>query len=79
MNAGRPDDEPVDSPDEEPIDSLTSEPVTYREARSSVLTPMGEVESLGDFARGLGVRRVKIALVVGGALALALALLSAIS
>ena len=66
-------------PDDEPIDSLTSESVTYGEARSSVLTPMGEVESLGDFARGLGSRRVKIALVVGGGLVLALAFLAAIS
>ena len=53
--------------------------MTYGEARSSVLTPMGEVESLGDFARGLGSRRVKIALVVGGGLVLALAFLAAIS
>lgn len=66
-------------PDDEPIDSLPSEPVTYSEARSSVLTPMGEIESLGGFARGLGARRVKVALVVGGGLPLALALLAAIA
>lgn len=65
--------------DDEPINSLTSEPVTYGEARSSVLTPMGEVESIGGFARGFGARRVKIALVVGGGLALSLALLAALS
>ena len=71
MDAGRPDDEP--------IDSLTSEPVIYGGDRSSVVTWMGEIEPLGDLARGLGASRVKIALVVGGGLALAIALFGAIS
>ena len=37
---------------------------------ASVLTPMGQVESLGNFARGLGPRVVKI--VLFGSLALVL-------
>ncbi len=37
---------------------------------ASVLTPMGQVESLGSFARGLGPRVVKIVLL--GSLALVL-------
>ncbi len=41
----------------------------------SVLTPMGQVESLGSFARGLGPRTVKT--VLFGALGLALILIAA--
>jgi hypothetical protein len=69
----------LDGVDDGPLDPLTGEAVTYGESRSSVLTPMGEVESMGDFARGLGARRVKIALVVGGVVVLALAVLTTIS
>ena len=43
------------------------------------LTPMGQVESIGRFARGLGPRRVRIGLAVGGAVLLLLALLTAIT
>ena len=65
--------------DDEPLDSLTGESVAYGESRSSVLTPMGQVESIGNFAHGLGSRRVKIALVVGGAFMLALAAFAAMT
>ena len=72
-------DHPVDPDDADLRDSLTGEAVTFGEARSSVLTPMGEVESLGSFARGLGARRVKIALAIGGALVMVLAALATLS
>ncbi len=45
----------------------------------NVLTPMGEVQSLGQFARGLGARRLTIAIGVFGGLAMLLALLQALS
>ncbi len=44
----------------EPDGSASTEPVEYSEATHSVLTPMGQVESYGAFARGLGARRIKI-------------------
>lgn len=44
-----------------------------------MLTPMGEVQALGQFARGLGARRMKIAIGVFGGLAMLLALLEALS
>jgi hypothetical protein len=65
-------------PDEPPFDALTSQPPEFGEPRSSVLTPMGEVESIGGFARGLGVRRTKIAIFGGGAVLFVLALLAAL-
>ena len=43
----------------------------------SELTPMGQVDSIGSFARGLGARRVKIALVAAGGVLLLLAVLAA--
>ncbi len=43
----------------EPDGSASTEQVEYAEATHSVLTPMGQVESTGDFARGLGARWVK--------------------
>jgi hypothetical protein len=46
---------------------------------SSVLIPMGEVRSLGAFARELGPRRVKIGLAAGGALLMQPALLAALN
>jgi hypothetical protein len=46
-----------------PDGSAAVEPREYGpEEAASVLTPMGQVESLGNFARGLGPRRVRIAL-----------------
>lgn len=44
----------------EPDGSASTEQVHYAEATHSVLTPMGQVESYGDFARGLGARRIKV-------------------
>ncbi len=44
-----------------------------------VLTPMGEVQALGQFAHGLGARRMKIAIGVFGGLAMVSALLEALS
>ena len=66
-----------DLPDE-PIDALTTEPPEFSEPRSSVLTPMGEVESLGDFSRGLGARRTKIAIFGVGGIVVLMALLAAL-
>ena len=67
----------TDGPYDQPLDSLSSEPVVYREGKPDVLTPMGE--GFGDFAHGLGARRVKIALAVGGVCLMAMAILAAIS
>jgi hypothetical protein len=44
----------------EPDGSASTEQVEYGEETHSVLTPMGQIESYGNFARGLGARRVKI-------------------
>ncbi len=44
----------------EPDGSASTEQVEYGEETHSVLTPMGQIESYGSFARGLGPRRVKI-------------------
>lgn len=50
----------------EPDGSASTEQVEYAEATHSVLTPIGQIESYGHFARGLGPRRVKIAIIVIG-------------
>jgi hypothetical protein len=68
-----PDQEPDPIDPIESLDALTGQPVTFGEARDSVLTPEGQIQSLGSFARGLGARRIKIAVVVAGALLLLLA------
>jgi hypothetical protein len=72
--------QPLDpfDPDEviEPDGSASTEQVEYSEATHSVLTPMGQIESYGSFARGLGPRRVTIAI---GALGLILIALIAAS
>ena len=44
----------------EPDGSASTEQVEYGEATHSVLTPMGQIESYGSFARGLGARRIKL-------------------
>jgi hypothetical protein len=62
----------------EPHESLAAEPPRFDEGPRSVLTPMGQVDSIGRFARGLGARRTKNALAAGGALLLILAFLAAI-
>lgn len=63
---------------DEPLDALTSEPPEFGEPRSSVLTPMGEIESIGDFYRGLGARRARRVVFGFGALILLIALLTAL-
>ncbi len=72
------DDRADDLVGEPPFDALTSQPPEFGQPRSSVLTPMGEVESIGGFARGLGVRRTKVAIFGGGAVLFVLALLAAL-
>ena len=67
-------DQPADGPHE----SLTREPVRFDEAPRDVLTPMGQVDSIGSFARGLGARRVKILIGVAGVVLLAIAFLIAV-
>lgn len=53
--------DPVDIP--APDGSASVEQPEYGpEEVASVLTPMGQVESLGNFARGLGPRMVKVLL-----------------
>src|SRR5262245_27412277 len=49
------------------------------EGPGSELTPMGQVDSIGSFARGLGPRRTKIAIGVAGAIVLLVALIAAVS
>ncbi len=66
-------------PDAQDLDALTGESPEFGEPRSSVLTPMGEVESIGSFARGLGARRLRITLWIGGGLVMTLALLAALN
>ena len=67
------------NPEDAPFDTVTSESKTYGEGQSSALTPMGQVESLGGFARGLGRRRVKVLLACFGACVLVLAVLEGAS
>lgn len=63
---------------DEPLDSLTVQPVEFAPGRLNALTPMGQVESMGDFARGLGPRVIRAFLVVAALAMLAAALVSAI-
>lgn len=70
-------DEDLDDPIDR-FDSSTVQPPHFVPARHRVLTPMGEVESTGSFARGLGARRVKWMIGIAGVLALVLAALNAL-
>jgi hypothetical protein len=65
--------------DERPLDSLTGQPVVYGEQRFSTLTPEGEIQATGDVARGLGPRRVKIAIFAAGAIVVVALLIDTIS
>jgi len=60
----------------EPDGSASTEQVEYGEPTHSVLTPIGQIESYGNFARGLGARNVKIAIGAIGLVAVALIVLS---
>ncbi len=69
--------------DNPPIDTGLAESAPVRQRRfdegpGSVLTPMGQVNSAGAFARGLGARRLKIALGIGGGFLMLLAVLAAL-
>jgi hypothetical protein len=55
-----------------------SDPGGPHEAPGSTLTPMGQVDSIGTFARGLGPRRIKIGLLTAGGVLLLLAVLAAV-
>lgn len=66
--------DPASDDQDELLDSSLVEPPTFEPERSSVLTPMGQVESVGSFARGLGARRVKWLIAVAGGTALLLAI-----
>jgi hypothetical protein len=59
-------------------ESSWAEPVRFDEALRDVLTPMGQVDSIGSFARGFGTRQVKILIGITGAVLLALTLLNAV-
>jgi hypothetical protein len=56
----------------------SAEPVRFDEAQRGVLTPMGQVDSIDGFARGLGARRVNILIGIAGVLLLAIAFLNAV-
>ncbi len=62
----------------EPTDSLTREPPLFEAASPDALTPMGQVDAIGAFARGLGPRRLRIGLAIGAGLVMLLAVLAAL-
>jgi hypothetical protein len=67
--------------DSPPLDDplVESSPVRqprFDEGPGSALTPMGQVNSAGAFARGLGARRLKIALGIGAGSLLFVAILA---
>jgi hypothetical protein len=69
--------------DDLPTDSRLVESAPVRQPRfdegpGSVLTPLGQVNSAGAFARGLGARRLKIASGIGGGSLLLLSILAAL-
>jgi hypothetical protein len=61
-----------------PHDTQQSGPVEFREVGRDVLTPMGQVESIGAFARGFGARRLKVLLASCGVVVFAIAILIAV-
>lgn len=60
------------------LDSDAAEPLPFGGHRPSALSPTGHHESLGDFYRGLGARRMKIVIFVFGGVAMLLVLLTAL-
>ncbi len=62
-----------------PPPALPDDPLFVDDGPGSALTPMGQVDSIGRFARGFGSRRTKIALAAVGGLLLLLAVLTALS
>jgi hypothetical protein len=71
---------PGSDPDDDVLGTASAEPPPpLVEYAFEPDTPMGQVDSLGNFARSLGPRRVKIALFAVGTVAVVLAFLSAIS
>jgi len=41
-------------------------------------TPEGQIEGMGNFARGLGARRIKVAMLIAGVIILAILVVGAI-
>ena len=76
----RPGDEPlgVDDVRDRPLDSSTAEPPVFGEPRHSAISIMGAHESVGDFARGLGRRRMTALVFAFGAVVMLMALLVAL-
>ena len=75
--ATRPDDDdmPGAHSDVPPTDSLTSEPPVFGAPKASTISLTGAEENMGDFFRGLGPRRMRVAVfgVGGNVLMIALA------
>ena len=74
-------DEPRDVDDDVrdgPLDASTAEPPVFGEARHSAISIMGAHESVGDFARGLGRRRLTALVFSLGAVLMLMALLAAL-
>lgn len=58
------------------VETTPTRTPSFDDGPGGVLTPMGQVDSAGAFARGLGARRLRIVLAIGGGLMLLLALLT---
>ena len=76
----RPDDDdlPGAHTDIPPTDSLTSEPPVFGAPRASTISLTGADENMGDFFRGLGPRRMKVAVFGVGGILLVIALADAL-
>ncbi len=62
-----------------PPAALPDDALFVDDGPGSALTPMGQVDSIGRFARGFGGRRTKIALAAVGGVLLLLAVLAAVN
>ncbi len=72
------DDLPGAHTDIPPTDSLTGEPPVFSAPRASTISLTGAEENMGDFFRGLGPRRMKIAVFGVGGTLLVIALAAAL-
>lgn len=68
----------TDAPTNAPTDSLTSEPPVFGTPKASTISLTGADEHFGDFFRGLGPRRMKVALTGVGGTLLVIALVAAL-
>ena len=69
-------DDPLE--DTNPETTSHGESWVFDEVPHNALTPMGQVDSVGAFARGLGPRRVKMIVAAGAVVALVMALVTTV-